>query len=79
MTQSNEVSDVHEVDVVVVGLGPGGEATATGLAKAGLEVVAVEKHLVGVDAVLADVMDNDNWFDDPEADEVTSEGGVLTV
>ena len=47
MTQSDEVTDAREVDVVVVGLGPGGEATATGLAKAGLEVVAVEKHLVG--------------------------------
>ncbi len=23
--------------------------------------------------------ENDNWFDDPEADEVTSEGGVITV
>ncbi len=36
-----------EVDVVVVGLGPGGEAVATQLAQAGLEVVAVEKNLVG--------------------------------
>lgn len=36
-----------EVDVVVVGLGPGGEAVATGAARAGLEVVAVDKHLVG--------------------------------
>lgn len=36
-----------DVDVVVVGLGPGGEAAATKLADAGLEVVAVERHLVG--------------------------------
>ncbi|MGZ4632781.1 MAG: FAD-dependent oxidoreductase, partial [Actinomycetes bacterium] len=36
-----------EVDVVVVGLGPGGEAVATRLAQAGLEVVAVERRLVG--------------------------------
>ncbi len=36
-----------EVDVVVVGLGPGGEAVATQLAQAGLEVVGVDKHLVG--------------------------------
>lgn len=36
-----------EVDLVVIGTGPGGEALATGAAKAGLEVVAVEKHLVG--------------------------------
>ncbi len=34
-------------DVVVIGLGPGGEATATGLAKAGLSVVGVDERLVG--------------------------------
>ncbi|WP_229054631.1 NAD(P)/FAD-dependent oxidoreductase [Aeromicrobium sp. Leaf350] len=34
-------------DVVVIGTGPGGEALATRLAKAGLEVVAVESRLVG--------------------------------
>lgn len=38
---------MSEVDVVVVGMGPGGEACANKLAGAGLEVVAVEKHLVG--------------------------------
>ena len=37
----------HEVDLVVIGTGPGGEALATGAAKAGLKVVAVDKHLVG--------------------------------
>jgi pyruvate/2-oxoglutarate dehydrogenase complex dihydrolipoamide dehydrogenase (E3) component len=36
-----------EADVVVVGTGPGGEALATQAARAGLTVVAVEKHLVG--------------------------------
>jgi pyruvate/2-oxoglutarate dehydrogenase complex dihydrolipoamide dehydrogenase (E3) component len=36
-----------DVDVVVVGLGPGGEAVATQLAQAGLEVVGVDRHLVG--------------------------------
>src|SRR5690349_3926770 len=43
--------DVHmsetSCDVVVVGLGPGGEALATRLAGAGLSVVAVEAELVG--------------------------------
>jgi pyruvate/2-oxoglutarate dehydrogenase complex dihydrolipoamide dehydrogenase (E3) component len=34
-------------DVVVVGLGPGGEHAATELAKAGLEVVGVDERLVG--------------------------------
>ena len=34
-------------DVVVVGLGPGGEATATELAKAGLSVVGLDERLVG--------------------------------
>lgn len=36
-----------QVDVVVVGLGPGGEAVATQLAQAGLQVVAVDRRLVG--------------------------------
>src|SRR5688572_27455471 len=34
-------------DVVVVGLGPGGEATAGALARAGLSVVGVDERLVG--------------------------------
>lgn len=34
-------------DVVVLGLGPGGEYAATELAKAGLDVVAVDERLVG--------------------------------
>jgi pyruvate/2-oxoglutarate dehydrogenase complex dihydrolipoamide dehydrogenase (E3) component len=37
----------QQVDLVVVGLGPGGEALATAAAKAGRAVVAVDKHLVG--------------------------------
>ncbi len=37
----------REVDVVVVGLGPGGEYVAHKLADAGLEVVGVEMSLVG--------------------------------
>jgi pyruvate/2-oxoglutarate dehydrogenase complex dihydrolipoamide dehydrogenase (E3) component len=36
-----------DCDVVVVGLGPGGEAAATRLAEAGLRVVAVDQRLVG--------------------------------
>jgi pyruvate/2-oxoglutarate dehydrogenase complex dihydrolipoamide dehydrogenase (E3) component len=38
---------MSDVDVVVVGLGPGGEAVATQLAQAGLDVVAVDRRLVG--------------------------------
>ena len=41
------MADEQQVDLVVVGLGPGGEALATAAAQAGLRVVAVEKHLVG--------------------------------
>src|SRR4051812_37314700 len=36
-----------DVDVVVVGLGPGGEDLAGRLATAGLSVVGVERHLTG--------------------------------
>ncbi|HET9423365.1 MAG TPA: NAD(P)/FAD-dependent oxidoreductase [Nocardioides sp.] len=36
-----------EVDVVVIGQGPGGEYVAANLAKGGLDVVAVESRLVG--------------------------------
>jgi pyruvate/2-oxoglutarate dehydrogenase complex dihydrolipoamide dehydrogenase (E3) component len=46
MTDSSGVA-VSDVDVIVLGLGPGGEATANKLAKAGLSVVGVEKGLVG--------------------------------
>ena len=37
----------HEVDVIVIGMGPGGEDAAGRLAKAGLEVAGVEERLVG--------------------------------
>ncbi|MGB7799238.1 MAG: NAD(P)/FAD-dependent oxidoreductase [Pseudonocardiaceae bacterium] len=38
---------VENVDVVVIGMGPGGEDAATKLAKAGLTVIGVEARLVG--------------------------------
>ena len=48
LNQVNEVDvDVHEVDVVVIGLGPGGEAAGGQLAEAGLNVVGIEGGLVG--------------------------------
>src|SRR6478735_6056820 len=37
----------REVDLLVIGAGPGGEALASGAAKAGLEVIVVDRHLVG--------------------------------
>ena len=40
-------SESAQVDVVVVGLGPGGESVATQLAQAGLAVVGVDRRLVG--------------------------------
>jgi pyruvate/2-oxoglutarate dehydrogenase complex dihydrolipoamide dehydrogenase (E3) component len=40
-------SPAESVDVVVVGMGPGGEAVAGELAAAGLSVVGVEQRLVG--------------------------------
>src|SRR3712207_5344470 len=47
MTHEQGPDEVTEVDVVVLGLGPGGEAAANKLATSGLRVVAVDKHLVG--------------------------------
>ena len=43
---SGQPSDV-EVDVVVLGLGPGGEHVAIKLARAGLDVMGIEDRLVG--------------------------------
>ncbi len=37
----------ESIDVVVIGLGPGGEHVAAQLAQAGLSVLGVDKHLVG--------------------------------
>lgn len=36
-----------DVDVIVLGLGPGGESVATQLAQAGLKVVGIDRRLVG--------------------------------
>ncbi|MET0838201.1 MAG: FAD-dependent oxidoreductase [Marmoricola sp.] len=38
---------VNQCDVVVIGLGPGGEAAAADLARAGLDVVGIDERLVG--------------------------------
>ncbi len=37
----------HEFDIVVIGMGPGGERVAEQLARAGLSVAGVEARLVG--------------------------------
>ena len=47
MTRLDPMGDVRNVDVVVIGLGVGGEETAGRLAAAGLDVVGVEHNLVG--------------------------------
>lgn len=41
------MSEEQHVDLVVLGLGPGGESVATEAAKAGLSVVGVDERLVG--------------------------------
>src|SRR4030095_6949982 len=46
-TSADMAARAEEVDVVVIGLGPGGEEVAERLAEAGLAVVGVEEHLVG--------------------------------
>ncbi len=47
MDQTPDANPDVTVDVVVIGLGPGGEAAAGQLAEAGLEVVGIEADLVG--------------------------------
>src|SRR6266852_2437136 len=47
MHPRGEAVTVHEVDVVVLGMGPGGEDAAERLAVAGLSVAGVEARLVG--------------------------------
>ncbi|MBB6629486.1 NAD(P)/FAD-dependent oxidoreductase [Nocardioides sp. KIGAM211] len=41
------MTNQREVDVVVIGLGPGGSAAVRTLAEAGLDVVGIEENLVG--------------------------------
>jgi pyruvate/2-oxoglutarate dehydrogenase complex dihydrolipoamide dehydrogenase (E3) component len=47
MKPPNEGTNVEHAEVVVVGLGPGGEELAGRLAEAGLDVVGIEGRLVG--------------------------------
>ena len=44
-----EAAMPENVDVVMIGMGPGGEVAAGTLAEAGLSVVGIEPHLVGGD------------------------------
>jgi pyruvate/2-oxoglutarate dehydrogenase complex dihydrolipoamide dehydrogenase (E3) component len=46
-TQREHTVAQHEFDIVVIGMGPGGEDAAERLAAAGLSVAAVEERLVG--------------------------------
>lgn len=41
------MSEIEQADVVVIGMGPGGEDVAGKLAKAGLDVVGIDRELVG--------------------------------
>jgi pyruvate/2-oxoglutarate dehydrogenase complex dihydrolipoamide dehydrogenase (E3) component len=45
--ERSDVTRVEHADVVVIGLGPGGEEVAGRLAEAGLDVVGIESELVG--------------------------------
>src|SRR3954447_5171793 len=47
MTQSPPAAGTTDFDVIVVGLGPGGEHVAIKAAEAGLRVLGVEERLVG--------------------------------
>jgi len=41
------MADARSFDIIVIGLGPGGEAAAGRLAEAGLSVLGIDSHLVG--------------------------------
>jgi pyruvate/2-oxoglutarate dehydrogenase complex dihydrolipoamide dehydrogenase (E3) component len=47
MGEDRGMTDEHTADVIVIGLGPGGEDVAGRLAQAGLDVVGVDERLVG--------------------------------
>ncbi len=47
MAEADQSAEVQDVDVVVLGLGNGGEGILTHLAGSGLTVVGIEQHLAG--------------------------------